>query len=29
LLTFQESFNNFLWPLLITTEDDKRVVQLG
>jgi multiple sugar transport system permease protein len=29
LLTFQESFNNFLWPLLITTQDDKRVVQLG
>ena len=29
LLTFQDSFNNFLWPLLITTQDDKRVVQLG
>jgi multiple sugar transport system permease protein len=29
LLTFQESFNNFLWPLLITTRDDKRVIQLG
>ena len=29
LLTFQESFNNFLWPLLITTRDDLRVVQLG
>jgi multiple sugar transport system permease protein len=29
LLTFQDSFNNFLWPLLITTEDNKRVVQLG
>jgi len=29
LLTFQESFNNFLWPLLITTDDSKRVVQLG
>jgi multiple sugar transport system permease protein len=29
LLTFQESFNNFLWPLLITTDDNKRVVQLG
>lgn len=29
LLTFQDSFNNFLWPLLITTRDDMRVVQLG
>ncbi|HEY0578036.1 MAG TPA: carbohydrate ABC transporter permease [Pseudonocardia sp.] len=29
LLTFQDSFNNFLWPLLITTDDNKRVVQLG
>jgi multiple sugar transport system permease protein len=29
LLTFQESFNNFLWPLLVTTRDDLRVVQVG
>lgn len=29
LLTFQESFNNFLWPLLVTTRDDMRVVQVG
>jgi multiple sugar transport system permease protein len=29
LLTFQESFNNFLWPLLVTTRGDLRVVQVG
>jgi multiple sugar transport system permease protein len=29
LLTFQESFNNFLWPLLVTTHDDMRVIQVG
>ncbi len=29
LLTFQESFNNFLWPLLVTTHDDLRVIQVG
>ncbi len=29
LLTFQESWNNFLWPLLVTTRQDLRVIQLG
>ncbi len=29
LLTFQESWNNFLWPLLVTTSDDMRVIQVG
>lgn len=29
LLTFQDSWNNFLWPLLVTTGDDMRVIQLG
>lgn len=29
LLTFQESWNNFLWPLLVTTRDDLRVIQVG
>ena len=29
LLTFQESWNNFLWPLLVTTSDDLRVIQVG
>jgi len=29
LLTFQESFNNFLWPLLVTTRDNLRTIQVG
>lgn len=29
LLTFQESWNNFLWPLLVTTSDRLRVIQVG
>lgn len=29
LLTFQESWNNFLWPLLVTTSDSLRVIQVG
>lgn len=29
LLRFQESWNNFLWPLLVTTREDLRVIQLG
>ena len=29
LLTFQESWNNFLWPLLVTTSDHLRVIQVG
>ncbi len=29
LLTFQESWNNFLWPLLVTTSDNMRVIQVG
>ncbi|QAV70695.1 carbohydrate ABC transporter permease [Salinibacterium sp. UTAS2018] len=29
LLTFQESWNNFLWPLLVTTSSDLRVIQVG
>ena len=29
LLTFQESWNNFLWPLLVTTSDNLRVIQVG
>ncbi len=29
LLTFQDSWNNFLWPLLVTTRQDLRVIQLG
>ncbi|MEV8268385.1 carbohydrate ABC transporter permease [Microbacterium sp. NPDC076911] len=29
LLTFQESWNNFLWPLLVTTSNDLRVIQVG
>jgi multiple sugar transport system permease protein len=29
LLTFESSWNNFLWPLLITTSADKRVIQVG
>jgi len=29
LLTFQESWNNFLWPLLVTTSEDLRVIQVG
>ncbi|BCJ38640.1 bicyclomycin resistance protein [Actinocatenispora thailandica] len=29
LLTFQESWNNFLWPLLVTQKDSLRVIQVG
>ncbi|GAA4209257.1 carbohydrate ABC transporter permease [Actinocatenispora rupis] len=29
LLTFQESWNNFLWPLLVTQKDSMRVIQVG
>ncbi|WP_418275368.1 carbohydrate ABC transporter permease [Isoptericola jiangsuensis] len=29
LLTFQDSWNNFLWPLLVTTTDELRVIQVG
>ena len=29
LLTFENSWNNFLWPLLVTTRDDLRVMQVG
>lgn len=29
LLTFQEAWNNFLWPLLVTTSDNLRVIQVG
>lgn len=29
LLTFENSWNNFLWPLLVTTRDDLRVIQVG
>ncbi|MFA9446379.1 carbohydrate ABC transporter permease [Egicoccus sp. AB-alg6-2] len=29
LLQFQNSWNNFLWPLLVTTRQDLRVIQLG
>jgi multiple sugar transport system permease protein len=29
LLTFQDSWNNFLWPLIVTSRDDLRVIQVG
>ncbi|MQA24486.1 MAG: ABC transporter permease subunit [Micromonosporaceae bacterium] len=29
LLTFEHSWNNFLWPLLVTTRDELRVIQVG
>ncbi len=29
LLTFQESWNNFLWPLIVTQRDSLRVIQVG
>ncbi len=29
LLTFQDSWNNFLWPLLVTSRDELRVIQVG
>ncbi|MFC0097845.1 carbohydrate ABC transporter permease [Micromonospora marina] len=29
LVTFEGSWNNFLWPLLVTTRDDLRVIQVG
>ena len=29
LLTFEQSWNNFLWPLLVTTKSELRVIQVG
>jgi multiple sugar transport system permease protein len=29
LITFENSWNNFLWPLLVTTRQDLRVIQVG
>ena len=29
LLTFESSWNNFLWPLLVTQRDNLRVIQVG
>lgn len=29
LLTFESSWNNFVWPLIITHSDDMRVIQVG
>ena len=29
LLAFEGGWNNFLWPLLVTTSDDLRVIQVG
>ncbi|WP_332760666.1 carbohydrate ABC transporter permease [Pseudarthrobacter sp.] len=29
LLTFESSWNNFLWPLLVTSSDNLRVIQVG
>ncbi|MGH8794746.1 MAG: carbohydrate ABC transporter permease [Stackebrandtia sp.] len=29
LISFESSWNNFLWPLLVTTRDDLRVIQVG
>lgn len=29
LITFESSWNNFLWPLIVTTRDDLRVIQVG
>lgn len=29
LLTFEQSWNNFLWPLLVTTRTELRVIQVG
>jgi multiple sugar transport system permease protein len=29
LITFENSWNNFLWPLIVTTRDDLRVIQVG
>lgn len=29
LLTFESSWNNFLWPLIVTTKDEMRVIQVG
>lgn len=29
LLTFQDSWNNFLWPLIVTSKDELRVIQVG
>ena len=29
LITFENSWNNFVWPLLVTRRDDLRVIQVG
>lgn len=29
LITFESSWNNFLWPLIVTTRDELRVIQVG
>ena len=29
LLSFEQGWNNFLWPLLVTTSENLRVIQLG
>lgn len=29
LLSFEAGWNNFLWPLLVTTSDNLRVIQVG
>jgi multiple sugar transport system permease protein len=29
LITFESSWNNFLWPLIVTTKDELRVIQVG
>lgn len=29
LITFESSWNNFIWPLLVTTKDELRVIQVG
>ncbi|MGI5213663.1 carbohydrate ABC transporter permease [Plantactinospora sp. CA-290183] len=29
LITFENSWNNFLWPLIVTTRQDLRVIQVG
>jgi multiple sugar transport system permease protein len=29
LITFENSWNNFVWPLIVTRSDDLRVIQVG
>ena len=29
LITFESSWNTFLWPLIVTTRDELRVIQVG